>query len=62
VLVFKDADFLARTLTLGPPPQFINVDLGNCATATLVNALRAAHPEIQLFVTEQSEAVLTLVR
>ena len=60
VIVSKDFDFHQRALLLGPPPKFIYLRVGNCATQDIVALLRAEQPTIEEFARSQAEAVLIL--
>ena len=60
VIVSKDSDFQQRALLLGPPPKFIYLRVGNCATDDIIALLRAEHPTVEEFGRSQAEAVLIL--
>lgn len=61
-IVTKDDDFRQRSFLFGGPPRVVWVRLGNCTTAEVASVLRARHPEVMAFASDQTGALLVLSR
>lgn len=59
-IVSKDTDFYQRSVIHGPPPKFIWLRVGNCATSLIVELLRSNHSLILEFISAETESVLVL--
>jgi len=58
LIVSKDTDFRQRSLAEGFPPKIVWLDVGNAATALIVELLRAARPRIESFGSEGAASFL----
>lgn len=47
IIASKDLDFVERAVVLGPPPQVLHIDVGNCSNRDLFTILEGFWPEIQ---------------
>jgi predicted nuclease of predicted toxin-antitoxin system len=59
-IVSKDADFRARSMLEGSPPQVIWLKLGNCPTKTIIDLLRINSVLIHSFGQNPAEPLLIL--
>jgi predicted nuclease of predicted toxin-antitoxin system len=62
VLVSKDEDFHQMSFVLGPPPQVVWVQLGNCRTAEVEECIRENRVVIEEFEAEKQAAFLIIGR
>jgi len=61
-ILSKDADFRHLSLTLGAPPKFVWLRIGNCATDGAAVALVAATPRIREFLADGNATMLVVER
>lgn len=62
VLISKDEDFHQMSFLLGPPPQVVWVQLGNCSTAEVEECIRANRSTIEAFEAGKQGAFLVIGR
>jgi len=60
VLVSKDEDFHQMSFLMGPPPQVVWVQLGNCTTSEVEQCLRRNRSAIESFEAEKQGAFLVI--
>ena len=61
IIVTKDADFGDATVMQGFPPKVIWLQLGNCTTRQIADALRSNYSAIAALGTDSSIGILTIV-
>jgi predicted nuclease of predicted toxin-antitoxin system len=59
-VVSKDSDFGLLSASLGPPPKFIWLRIGNGPTRAIETLIRSRAADIQAFLADPSAAVLEL--
>lgn len=59
-IVSKDADYPTLVALHGHPPKVIWLQLGNCTTRQVEDALRANHPAIEAFGTDPTAGVIAI--
>lgn len=59
-IVSKDADFVAISAALGPPPKVIWLRIGNGPTRHVVSLLQARTADVQAFLADPATSVLEL--
>jgi predicted nuclease of predicted toxin-antitoxin system len=62
VLLSKDEDFHQMSFVLGPPPQVVWVQLGNCSTAEVEQCIRENRAIIESFESQKQAAFLIIGR
>jgi predicted nuclease of predicted toxin-antitoxin system len=59
-ILSKDDDFQQLSESLGFPPKVLWVNLGNCSTRTVLEAILARQNDIRSFLAESETGVLIL--
>jgi predicted nuclease of predicted toxin-antitoxin system len=60
MIVSKDSEFARLSSSLGPPPKFIWLRIGNRPTCEVVALLQARMADVQAFLADPGAAVLEL--
>ena len=60
VITSKDFDFWQFSFEFGQPPKVVWIQLGNCTTSEVEDALRSRHNDLTAFNEDEREPFLTL--
>ena len=61
LILSKDVDFISMSKIRGYPPKVIWIGLGNCATKTVVDYLRARYADIHAFAESPDQGLFVLL-
>jgi predicted nuclease of predicted toxin-antitoxin system len=59
-IISKDSDFQERSVLRGAPPKIIWLRAVNCTTTEIEHLVRAAQPNIAIFLEKETESCLEL--